>query len=308
MVSEKKKFTTVLIVIILFFASPFRTVHAEIVAFHNPSPWITLRSDKIVAKTLIDTVEVKNRPIKITLSKIINNKSIKIVTKNFKANDYSHEYELANIGSNIIGGTDFLKIDWEIVGTEKKGTVSPFGIVSMSNVSLENVFECKKFSSKLDFDKINKESNFTSVGNTQFYSAWNNNNLVLVLKNVKDADYITFTFDGKNGKNAFLSYPDRICTYFPKTDSIDAVFYKRNINEKSIEYNENKWINDITKHTNDGHIFITIPWYDLGMSSSAGRILGFSAFANYKNKNTIALPSSAKKEIPGTWGNMKLVK
>lgn len=281
----------------------------QAVSFHSPVPWITLRENKIIAKTLIDTAEVKKNTVKLTIAKVINGKKMTVATKKFKSTDYSQEYELATIEDKIIGGKDFLRIDWKVLGTDKKGMILPFGIIEVGDVTENDAVKCKKISGKLEAASLKaqlQDKDFLAAGNLMFCPVWNDKMLGLVCKNAKEMENIIFTVDGKNGKNAFLSFSDRIVTYYPKIDSLHAVYYKRGIADEAIKYDEKKWVQEIRKDAKDGLVVIAIPWHDLGMLALDGRIFGFGVFASVSEKESGAYPETAKKEIPGTWGNAVL--
>lgn len=286
-------------------------VFGQAVTFHSPVPWITLRENKIIAKTLIDTAEVKTNSVKLTLSKVINGKKVHIASKKFKSKDYSQELELATIDDKVIGGKDFLRIDWKVLGTDKKGIIFPFGVVEIGEVTEDDAIKCKKFSGKLEADAVKgqlQDKDFLTVGNLMFCPVWNDKNLGLVCKKLKGTESISFTIDGKNGKNAFLAFSDRIVTYYPKADSLYSVSYRRGVAEDSIQYNERKWAQEVKKEVKEDLVLITVPWHDIGMLASDGRIFGFGIFAKISEKESVAFPETAKKEIPGTWGNVVLVK
>ncbi len=295
--------------LIIFMVSFTSFVFGQAVTFHNPVPWITLRENKIIAKTLVDTAEVKSHAIRLTLTKIENGKKKKIVSKKFKTVDYSHEYDLATLDKDIVGGKDYLSIAWKVEGTEKKGTVAPFGIVKLNDDDpKKGALVCKKVTGTLNAETVSgalKDNDYAAVGSGKFGAVWNDEKLGLVCKDYKDIENLTLVVDGKNGKNAFLAFSDRIISYFPGNDSLQAVYYRRGVNDKGIDYQENNWKQEIAKEVKDNSVLITVPWHDLAILPIDGRIFGFAVFATSKEK-TAAVPETAQKEIPGTWGNMVL--
>ena len=303
--------TKVSIIKFSLFISFASYVFGQAVSFHSPVPWITLRENKVIAKTLIDTAEVEKNTVKLTLSKVINGKKVQIAAKKFKSKDYSQEYELAIVKDKIIGGKDFLRVDWKVLGTDKKGMILPFGIVEVGEVTENDAVKCKKISGKLEAAALGaqlQDKDFLAAGNLMFCPVWNDKMLGFVCKNAKEMENIIFAVDGKNGKNAFLAFSDRIVSYYPKNDSLDAIYYKRGIADEAIKYDEKKWVQEIKKDANDGLVVIAIPWHDLGMLASDGRIFGFGVFASVSDKESVAYPEQAQKEIPGTWGNVVLKK
>lgn len=299
------------IITISLFLSLASIVFGQSVSFHSPVPWITLRENKIIAKALIDTAEVKKKAVKLTLSKVVKGKKIHIAAKTVKSEDYSQEYELAAVKGEMIGGNDFLRIDWKVLGTDKKGVIFPFGIAKIGEVTENDAVTCKKISSNLEAASLKtqlQDTDYVTAGSLMFCPVWNDTMFGLVCKNVKEMANVTFAIDGKNGKNAFLAFADRMVSYFPDNDSLNAFYYKRGIEKEAIKYDEKEWIQEIKKETKEGIVVISIPWYDLGMLASDGRIFGFSAFASISEKESVAYPKQAKKENPGTWGNVVLKK
>jgi hypothetical protein len=270
----------------------------------------------IIAKTLIDTAEVKNNDVVLTLLRVVDGKKAQVVSKKFKTNDYSYECDLGTIKDEMIGGTNYYRIDWKVLGAakkseEKKGAIFPIGVVKLSGGVKESAIKCKSISTPLNADAVNsalKDGDYTKAGNCMFSTLWNEKSFGLVLKNYTGMKSISVYIDGKNGKNAFLSYSDRIVTYSPANDSLFAYYYKRVIIEEGIKYEEKKWVQQIEKDTKNDCAVIAIPWSDLGMLISEGRIFGIGVFAYYSEKEKVAFPQDAKQEIPGTWGNVVLTK
>lgn len=283
------------------------SVLSQTITFHSPVSWITLRDSKILAKTLIDTAEVKKNNITLTLSKVVNGKKTKVYSKKFKADDYSHEYELGDVKKQSLGGKDYLKIEWKVSGTDKKGTIQPFGIVKIDTEVAIDKIKCKKVESiKLASLKESvKDADYSGVGSKKFAVVWNNDKLGILFK--KDKKQISFSFDGKNGKNAFLSYSDRIITYYGDNDSLATEYYKRSVTDKGVEYKAKDWNQEITKEVNDDLVLIIVPWFDLCIQAVDDRIFGFASFVT-EGKKVSSLPIKAVKEMPGTWGNVVLAK
>ena len=76
---------------------------------------------------------------------------------------------------------------------------------------------------------------------------------------------ICFAFDGKNGKNAFLSYPDRIISYIPAKDSLNTIHYKRDVKEDTLRYTDKLWQSEIKKEIIGEKVVISMPWADIGV-------------------------------------------
>ncbi len=302
---NEKLYTFVLILYLGF----INVASGQVITFQNIVPWITLREGNIIARTLVDTAATKGNNIKLTLSKVEQGRKVRIMTKNFKPAEYSNEYELANIEKEIVGGKDFLKVEWNVVGNDEKGVVEPFGIVKLNGESEKSALKCKKISCALEASALKsvlKEKDFIAVGNNMFCPVWNKTMLGLVCKNMKEASNISFHFDGKNGKNAFISFSDRIVTYYPGKESLSTIYYKRTVTDTGIRYDPKEWIQEIKKDAKEGLVVISIPWYDIGMLAQDGRIFGFAVFASSLKNEESALPEAAQRYIPGTWGDIIL--
>lgn len=287
-------------------------VFSQSLTFHSPMPWNTLRNGDIIAKTLIDTAEVKGKTVKLTLYKVEKGRKKRLSVKRFKPQDYSFETKLFSVPQLVFGGKDFLKIEWHIPSSnkdeEKKGVVAPFGVVKLDQMKKEKSLTGKWISGEFTASGLKStltDKDYTKVGDNAISLAWNKENLGLVIKEKKGIDKISFSFDGKNGKNAFLSFSDRVVTYFPPHDSLTPVYYKRTVSDSGIQYETKEWKQEIKKQLDGDFVALIIPWYDLGMIGSDGRIFGFSIFLK-KSSSRISYPKTAKEEIPGTWGNVTL--
>lgn len=296
-----------LLPMVIFFCAT-QAIVGQALTFHSPVPWITLRENTVAAKALIDTAEVKNSNVKLILSKVENGKKKQIARKVFKPKDYSFEHEMTNLKKNIIGGINYLMVEWSVSGTDKTGAIKPFGIVKFDKDPVENPLKSRKLTCAIEPSAVKnvlKEDDFTILGDCKFCAVWDDKVLGIVVKDLKEQSDLSFLIDGKNGKNAFLSFSDRELQYYPKNDSLSAVYYKRVVTDKVIEYRPEKWINEISKSANEELLVISFPWYDIAINPTDGRMFGFAAFVN---SSKVAYPESADKFIPGTWGNLVLTK
>ena len=252
----------------------------------------------------------------LTLLKVVDGKKAQVVSKKFKTNDYSYECDLGAVKDEMIGGKDYYRIDWKVLGAakkseEKKGAIFPIGVVKLGGDVKESAIKCKSVSTPLTADAVNsalKDGDYAKAGNCMFSTLWNEKSFGIVLKNYTEIKNISVYIDGKNGKNAFLSHSDRIITYSPANDSLYAYYYKRAIIEEGIKYEEKKWVQQIEKDAKNDCVVIVIPWSDLGMLISEGRIFGIGVFAYYSEKEKSSFPQNARQEIPGTWGSAVLIK
>ncbi|HLV32452.1 MAG TPA: hypothetical protein VKY57_12855 [Chitinispirillaceae bacterium] len=293
----------------VFLGMPF-LVAGEVVIVSSPGAWLTQRSDTIVAKAQIDTAQLEKKEITIKLAQVNNGKKRVVATKTFKVEDNMGEFSLGAINKDIVGGTEFLELNWSVAGSDESGSVGPVGIVKLEEKKdVEDLLAAPvKKRSDID-DVVSKFEKPNKVGNFEFVTAWDTSSLYLIFKKSEEPGSIQFFIDGKNGKKAFLSYPDRIICYTPSKDSIHGFNYKREVRADSLIYTENVWNHEIAIKTAGDKTLIVIPWADAGIIPFEGRKCGLGVFAlNSSNKVTSSIPKNAKKDIPGTWTDLVLQK
>lgn len=285
----------------------------QIATFSGPAPWITQRNDSMIVRAQLDTSKLgTTKKITFVVAKFENNKKTVLKTKTFKVKEPAQDYMVGFAHSGLIGGNDFLQIEWTIPGTTEKGVIAPFGIVNFSAMAQNEPAHAQKVHGELSsgtLATILNHAQFIIMQNRQFCMLWSDNAIIVVAGKSASKDIIWFAFDGKNGKNAFLSYPDKIVDYVASNDSLHAFVYKRACAD-SIVYTKANWRNDITKTIDSNYTVITIPFPDLGLLPFDGRMLGFSAFVvSPANDKVIAsYPPKASNVIPGTWGTVILDK
>jgi hypothetical protein len=281
---------------------------AQVITFNSPAPWITQRNDSIIVKAQLDTSKFSNKKITLAVSKVENGKKTVIKEKTFKVKDITHDFFLGLAGIGIVGGKDFLQIDWSVPKSTEKGSFAPVGIVKLSAIDKNESVHVMKTAEDIAAVSAVKDVHYTQLQDQQYGLLWNDKQLVVVVKKATVPGVIRFAFDGKNGKNAFLSYPDKIVDFVAEKDSLSAFDYQRTYQD-SITYTAKSWKNDITKVTENDCVIITIPWSDLGLLPFEGRQLGFSVYSvGVNNSISAALPENAKMFIPGTWGTIVLDK
>jgi hypothetical protein len=280
------------------------------VSFSSPNPWVTMREKGVIATSQVDTSKLKGKKIKIVLSQCGNGKENALATRNFSISDYSQKFDCGSAPELFVGGKDFLRIKWEVPGSDMKGTIEPIGIAVLNNDSSIIYDEALKISGELTAAAVkNKygDAGLRTVGKFQAAISWNDQTLAFVCSKT-GSGALLLSIDGKNGKNAFLSFPDRFIGYQGKNDSLLADYYQRTIDKSAIQYVPQRWVNSIIKIIKDDLVLITIPWSDLGILPFDGRIIGYSLFnIEEDGKQSQAHPVKAIREIPGTWGNLKLV-
>jgi hypothetical protein len=284
----------------------------DVVSFNSPGQWVTQRSENIVAKVQLDTSRIPQKKIEFSLSKVEAGKKKLIATKKFKVTDYTQEYTLGSAGNALCGGKDFLRIDWSIPGTKDKGTLFPVGVANLDKlpkvepvhaVKVKDVINDKNWASLIGGAK------FTSVKGNEFGLLWTPKSLVIVCKKAQSKEIVRFAIDGKNGKNAFMSHPDRTVDIYQGKDSLATMFYDRSLLNDTLSYSQMTWQNDVKMFGDKQTNVVVVPWYDLGMLPLEERDIGFAVFVmDYKANALAALPEKAKYFIPGSWGSVVLDK
>ncbi|MDD5673557.1 MAG: hypothetical protein PHC61_05315 [Chitinivibrionales bacterium] len=287
---------------------------AQIVSFETPSAWLTLRQDSLIVKAQFDTARLQKKQVKLVITKVNDGKKKTLATKTVAVKDYFQLLNCGVTGGSIIGGKEFIAIDWSVADLKESGTVAPVGLLVLPKSDSANMLHAKKLAATADANAVLAQAKtdvarFVKAAGGSFMPFWNEHDLFLVCKKAAANNQLQFAFDGKNGKNAFLSFPDRILTVSLKTDSLAGRYYVRAYKKDTVSYSEQKWNNDIKQNADSNFICITMPWYDLSIIPTGGRIFGLAAFyANDKGKVLGALPAKADAFIPGTWGSLVLDK
>jgi hypothetical protein len=282
-------------------------LYSQTVALNSPAAWSTLRTDSVVAKAQVDTAGMKQKKVDYTLSSVIGGVTKVVTKKQVKVADVSNDAFLAKLNSSVLGGTDYLKIEW--AADSQKGVVLPFGIVDLGKLPKITPVQAKMVDDGATLKNIGeavKEEQFNKCGARSFAISWNSKALYIITKKTSDSSELSFGLDGKNGKNAFIAYPDRFIG--SKKDSVWGTHYNREIVNSELKYTPLSWNNEITKEVVGEKIVIRMPWYDTGIVPFDGRVIGFAAFGKDKEKVSASNPEKAKEFIPGTWGNLLLVK
>ena len=289
---------------------------AQIITFNSPTPWLTLRSDSIVVKAQLDTAKFPKKKITLTASKIEGNKKKQIATKTFKVSDFTQDFTLGVAGVNLLGGKDFLKINWSVPGSKDSGFCAPVGIVNISKIAKTDSLRAVKSSVEVDIKNVAAAvsgAKFTKIKDREIALKWTPTALLIICKKIPASaaagGAITFVFDGKNGKNAFTAFSDKMLDYLEGKDSIYSYINERDCSD-SISYKQKPWISEIVKSSDKDNVVIRIPWYDIGIGKPFdGRIMGFSIFlVSDKAAVLAAYPDKAVVLIPGSWGNLVLDK
>lgn len=286
------------------------SVVAQLVIFNEPTPWITNRSDSGIVRLQLDTARIESKKITLSLSSHINDNKRTLRTKTFRIDDYAEEYNLGPIGKDLVGGHDYLKIEWKIPGSDDHGYCAPFGIVDLDAMGPPKVLEADSLQGELNEENVQGllKDTFRTLGESGFGMLWTKRKWIIACKKT-DAEEgnLTFVLDGKNGKNAFLSYPDWGIRYFPKSDSLFSFHYSRRLSVDEIRYKEAVWHNEIETIDGEELFIVMVPWHDTGVIPFDGRRMGLVAYLSRGDEIAEAIPEKAQWDLPGTWADLVLV-
>lgn len=282
----------------------------QTVTFNTPTEWMTLGDAQVVAKTLLDTAGIEGKRVTLTLVKVDDGRRRVLAHKTYAVSDYSEEFTLGRLAGSVIGGTDYLKIEWSVPGKENdKGTLEPFGYVQLDEAAIPIVLKPREFTGGITPESVKAvaaQLEYGSVADCAIAAVWNKKALGLVFKGSPDSGSITVAFDGKNGKNAFLAYSDWFVTS-GSGDSLKAYHHTRKVTDEGIEYQEQPWRAGAEKIVGEEITLVILPWHDLGVVPFVDRRFGLAAFAaDAEGKPLGALPEDAVRDIPGTWGDCEL--
>jgi hypothetical protein len=288
---------------------------SQIITFNGPMPWVTQRNDSITVRAQIDTAQIKNKDFSLSVD-LINDRGQKksLVTKSFPIKDYTVEFPVGSLKENLVGGRSFIKIDWSITGTTNKGSISPLGIVALDKLPPAEEYPIVHAAEGADPAAVASslsDADFKAAGSDKFGLAWNKSALyVILLKNEHAAPgTIRFAVDGKNGKNAFLSFSDRVVVYNGEKDSLFGLHYSQQLTGDTIKYSEKPWPNELTKTASNDRVVIRVPWYDIGIVPFDGRKFGLGIVTfDASGIQQDALPKKAEFYNPGTWSTFQLAK
>lgn len=283
---------------------------AQPVVFSDPVAWVTMRNSVVIAKAQVDTAKLESNVLDVSVKQVRNGKSYLLSSKKLNVNDYSVEFQLNDIGSSLLGGYDYLQLEWSNPKATHKGVVEPFGIVVLDSQDIHNTFDATMQSaiSVNSIDGAVLDRTKCLVDGNKIGFLWNEKELAVVVpKNHPRISGLSVFLDGKNAKNAFLSYPDRELRIFPYQDSVATVHYVRSFIEGEIKYDEQLWFADASIESSADYVIVKIPHYDVGVVPFNGRKLGCMVQTVDSSGAVVGVfPSDAQRLVPGTWGNMQL--
>ena len=286
--------------------------YTQVISINTPLPWVSLRNDTLIVRAQVDTAALKNKKLSLTLQTVKKGKKSVIASKIFPITDPSGEFSFGKIRKNLIGGEEFLQVKWAVKGTKDEGSIEPIGIADLTPFTKTDTLRAGHVSDNITMKDIATAvgDKFTQTGTAAYAFAWNKNAFFAVLKKGAGNDTVKFTIDGKTGKNAFLSYPDRFVVVSP-SDSIvvKGMHYQRAVKTDALMYTAEEWRCEMTHEVVGDRVVVRLPWYDTGMIPFEERTIGFGVFVtDAKGRSVAALPSGAQTFIPATWGILLLQK
>jgi len=285
----------------------------QIVTFNSPAAWVTQRNDSITVRVQIDTAQIKKKEFALSVDLVSEGaKKKNLAKKTFKVTDYTAEFAMGPVSQNLVGGLSYIKIDWSIPGTTNKGSISPIGIVALDKLPVQPpsvVVHAKDGADAAAIAGFVKDGDFKTVGSAKYALAWNKDALYIVLVKTQAPGTIRFSIDGKNGKNAFLSFADRVVMVATDKDSVWGNHYSWQLVGDTLKYTEKPWPNEMTKSAVGGKVVVRVPWYDSGIIPIPDRRFGLGVMEfDAAGVQKAALPASAKFYLPGTWSDVVLGK
>ncbi len=283
-------------------------VGAQVVTFSDPSAWMTHGKEKFIVKAQLDTAQIESKKVNLTLSMVVDGKVRRLNREGFAADDFYKEFDLGRVGRTVVGGYDYLSVDWRIPGGDKEGTVAPIGVVVLEKLPKHDPLIARRIDDGLTgavAAKAVAANGLKQLDGISYGFGWNMKALWIVAKG--EGGPLEVIVDGKNGKNAFLSYPDRIARLFPESDSVHAFHYSRKLKDGKIVYEEDEWHHEMLVDTQGTYVVAGMRWYDMGVIPADNRTVGLGVFtldADGAQEN--ALWEDSEREIPGTWGDLRL--
>lgn len=278
------------------------------VTINTPEQWITLRSREIALGVQFDTSSIAGNEVVFRAQVMSPEAQMRTtVTKTVEPEGLSANITMPAFPMTQVGGREYIRLSWEVRGTEHTGSIVPLGLAVLDTVDPQRTtitagsYTGDKASLVSDNDRIRQMDN-----GMQMCYAWNEDHFVIACKPAQaqeQSDTLVIAIDAKNGKNAFLSYADRFLFCAPEDASLQSVLFKRSFRTERVAYARENWHNDIQSERIDGWQVITIPWYDMGMVPAFdGRTIGFALFSKGESFQGI-ISEDASLYMPATWAD-----
>lgn len=309
MIMKKKTLISAALTLAAIAATAF--AQDEAITITAPTPWMTLRGDSLEVSVQADMSRLPKQEVAFKLVRNANGRANTLVSKTVKIEDGSADAFLSRVPAMPYGGTDYLSLEWSVPGTEIKGVIEPVGAAALAEEPAPLSAQKMKdgVTDTQASDALAGAPGF-EAGGVKFAAGWNSDALYVLIKAEESVKEVQMAIDGKCGKGAFLSWADRFIVYTADADSVSGVHYKRSIEKNAVKYEPMAWgsANSLTSSKAEVSRLIKIRWYELGLQPFEERNIGFAAFVTAKGKKSHALPTNAKRDIPGTWGDIRLEK
>jgi len=120
----------------------------------------------------------------------------------------------------------------------------PVGVVNLDKLPKIEPLHAAKVKDAIDaknWATLVAGAKYSSVKGNEFGLLWTPKSLVVVVKKAQSKDIVRFAFDCKNGKNAFLSHPDRTIDLYLGKDSLGMMYYERGMLNDTLNYTVIPW-------------------------------------------------------------------
>jgi len=307
-----KTFFTAIAGILLLSVAVF--AQDEAVTIASPTPWTTLRSDSVVVSVQADTLRLPQRAIAFKVNKNSNGRTSALFSKTVKMDDISADVFLGRLGALPLGGADFLTIEWSVPGSELKGSIEPLGAVRLPEGAAVrpplSAVRLKEGAAEAQVADVLRGVAGTEAGGVKFAAGWNMDALYVLVNAGDGVSEVQVAIDGKCGKSAFMSWADRFVVFSADADSVYGRHYRRSVDKNALKFEDMAWGGKSTLSVTKAEAtrLIKIRWHELGLQPFEERNTGFAVFVVNKAKKVAAYPGLANREIPGTWGDLKLEK
>jgi len=286
----------------------------EAVTVTSPAPWTTLRSDTVAVSVQADRQRLPQGVIAFKVNKNSNGRASTLFSKTVNIDDAGADAALGVLSAVPFGGTDFLTLEWSVPGSELKGVIEPVGAVKLPNAVAARppllAARLKEGVTEAQAADALRGVAASESGGVKFAAGWNEDALYVLLNAAGAVTEVQFAIDGKCGKSAFLSWADRFVVFSAEADSVYGRHYKRLADKNAITFEAMAWGDKSTLSVTKAEAsrLIKIKWYEIGLQPFEERNVGFAVFTTGKAKKTASYPGSAKLDIPGTWGDIRLEK
>ncbi|MCL2183876.1 MAG: hypothetical protein FWB85_10455 [Chitinispirillia bacterium] len=288
-----------------------------------PAAWTTLRSDSVTVSVQADLDKLPKGTIDFKVVRRSGTRANTVITKSVKMEEAAADVFLGRVKELPVGGNVYLSVEWSVPGSSLKGVVEPVGIVKLfGEMTAGNkwvpaqppqtaVRLADGISGAQAAEALSATPVFDVGGLVKFSAGWNPTGLFIrfVQPSRTAVVGIDFAFDMKCGKNAFLAWADRFARYNLPDDSVSGKHIgNRTADSAGIKFEELKWGSNNSpglEKAGDARV-VMVRWPDLGVQPFEERSIGFAVFVSGRTDKSY--PAAADRNIPGTWGDLKLAK